>query len=336
MNGLRAMTKLRQFGRRFGLRMPQWNSFLKATAISLLGITVVVILWKGPQWQVSHYQGLDSKAWFAQVNEARKTLAQILGGAFVLFGLYLSLETFILSSEGQITDRFSKAIEQLGTPGDDKLEVRLGGIYSLERIARDSKRDHPVVMEVLTAFVREHAKAKDPAAVSGVATDVQSILTVLGRRELSYDREEPDLHGTTLMGAYLFGAHFEGVNLLRANLEGANLWGAHLEGANLWGARLNGAILQLAHLESAFLIGAHFEGAFLHDAHLEGAILQRAHLEGASLWDAHLEGADLRGANLAGAQNLTQEQVDSAYGSEETKLPPGLKMPESWLKKSSG
>ena len=30
-----------------------------------------------------------------------------------------------MSQEGQITDRFTKAIEQLGS---DKLEVRLGGI----------------------------------------------------------------------------------------------------------------------------------------------------------------------------------------------------------------
>ncbi|TKK85217.1 hypothetical protein FDA94_26455 [Herbidospora galbida] len=53
--------------------------------------------------------------------------------------------TFRLGEQGHVTDRYTKAIEQLGS---DKLDIRLGGIYALERIARDSARDHPTVMEV--------------------------------------------------------------------------------------------------------------------------------------------------------------------------------------------
>ena len=66
---------------------------------------------------------------------------------------------FRLSREGQVTDRYTKAIEQLGS---DKLDVRIGGIYALERVARDSRRDHPTVMEVLAAFVREHSREQWP------------------------------------------------------------------------------------------------------------------------------------------------------------------------------
>jgi hypothetical protein len=55
-----------------------------------------------------------------------------------------------IAREGQITDRFTKAIAQLGEQGPEKLAVRLGGIYALERIARDSERDHWPMMEVLT------------------------------------------------------------------------------------------------------------------------------------------------------------------------------------------
>ena len=53
-----------------------------------------------------------------------------------------------------MTDRCAKAIEQLGW---DKLDVRVGGICAIERVARDSARDHLTVMEVLTAFIREHS-----------------------------------------------------------------------------------------------------------------------------------------------------------------------------------
>jgi hypothetical protein len=40
-----------------------------------------------------------------------------------------------LTEQGQVADRYSKAIEQLGS--DKGLDVRIGGIYALERIARD-------------------------------------------------------------------------------------------------------------------------------------------------------------------------------------------------------
>jgi hypothetical protein len=62
----------------------------------------------------------------------------------------LALET---SREAQFADRYSQALEQLGS---DNLDVRIGGIYALEGIALDSPRHHPTVMEVLTAFIREH------------------------------------------------------------------------------------------------------------------------------------------------------------------------------------
>jgi hypothetical protein len=126
--------------------------------ISALGILVILLLWILPKRQAAHSQGLTAENSFDRENEARKTLSQIIGGVFLLAGLYSSLQGLHLQREGQITDRFTKAIEQLGavnTDGRPKMEVRLGAIYALERIAHDSERDHWPIMEVLTAYVRE-------------------------------------------------------------------------------------------------------------------------------------------------------------------------------------
>ena len=84
-------------------------------------------------------------------------------GALVYTGrnFTLSRRTFELTEQGQVTDRYTKAIEQLGS---DKLDVRIGGIYALERVARDSARDHPTIMEVLAAFIREHSHEQWPLA----------------------------------------------------------------------------------------------------------------------------------------------------------------------------
>ena len=84
---------------------------------------------------------------------------------------------FWLSREGQVTDRYTKAIEQLGS---DRLEVRIGGIYALERIARDSARDHPAVIEVLTAFITRALSASGAALPEGeIWPDIQAAATVV-------------------------------------------------------------------------------------------------------------------------------------------------------------
>src|SRR6266542_3345247 len=212
-----------------------WPSLLAVT-----GIAVILLLWIVPKWQVARSTALTDDNRFDRENEARKTLAQILAGIFVLTGLYSSLKTFDLSAktldlsrEGQITDRFTKALEQLGAldgAGKPKLEVRLGGIYAVERIARDSEKDHRVIMEVLTAYVREHSPRKEESQklieqkrVPGVGADIQAILTVLGRREPKYDKGKLNLAGTDLRGADLSGAYLSGANLNGADLGGVNL-----------------------------------------------------------------------------------------------------------------
>lgn len=201
--------------------------------------------------------------------------------------------------QGQITDRFTKAVDQLGAK--DSIDVRLGGIYALERIARDSPRDHPTVMEVLSAFVREHAPATPcviPLARLGPPTDVQAVLTVLGRRDGTWDRDQLNLIDSCLAEASLDGAHLARTNFFRTNLAFAVLIGADLAHANLIDANLSSALLVDAHMTNALLAGADLTGANLANADLAGADLSGANLTGAKLANTNLTGANLKGVNL--------------------------------------
>jgi hypothetical protein len=233
-------------------------------SLFLVGIAVILLMWKLPKFQVARSQGLTAENRFDRENEARKTLAQILGGIFVLAGLYSSVQTLNLSREGQITDRFTKAIEQLGNldgTGNPKLEVRLGGIYALERIARDSERDDWVIMEVLTAYVRAHSSSEkkggektrmqlenlEPKKAQRPNADIQAILTVLSRRDVTFDRGFLDLRMTDLRGGDLAftklrNSKLSGADLSRANLRYADLNFADLSGADLSGADLSNAV----------------------------------------------------------------------------------------------
>ncbi len=142
--------------------------------------------------------------------------------------LLFTARSFTLSREGQVTDRYTKAIEQLGS---DKLDVRIGGIYAIERIARDSAKDHPTVMEVLTAFIREHSREPWPPPDTGnpeqqqsTRPDVQAAITVIGRRDAKRDIQLIDLIRATLTEADLAGAVFtradpRGADLSRADLD---------------------------------------------------------------------------------------------------------------------
>lgn len=91
------------------------------------------------------------------------------------------------------------------------------------------------------------------------------------------------------------------------------------------GGDLAGRDLQRADLRGAVLVGTC----------LIGADLSGASLQGADLRGADLRGADLRAANLTDAIFLTQSQVESAHGDEETQLPTSVTRPTHWSRAAS-
>ena len=221
--------------------------------------------------------------------------------------------TVELTERGQVTERYTKAIVQLGS---DKLDVRIGAIYALERVARDSPTDHSTVMEVLTAFIRERShepwpplapdgkerprrtrpdrpgvfipddpnQPESPAAPpilnkkGWTRPDVQAAATVVGRRD-----KQRDVFGERID---LIDASLVGVDLIAAGLSDADLNGADLAGANLQGADLRGADLTVADLRWATLLSTKLDSACLVNADLRQALLL-----GATFDDADLSGA---------------------------------------------
>jgi uncharacterized protein YjbI with pentapeptide repeats len=297
--------------------------FAIVLCILLVFLLFWLLLWKLPQWQVAVVP--EAKDRIDLESKSRQTIAQIVGGAVLLVGLYFTSQTLRTTQEGQITDRFTKAITQLG---DNNLAVRLGGIYALERLAKDSASDHWSVMEVLTAFVREysHGRSNPPwawvsmlfvkdrlpedQAEPSTPADVQAILTVIGRRTRTLGNGETqylDLRNANLQGANLAKAQLQGANLAKAQLQKAYLGEAQLQDANLVEAQLQDANLAKAQLQGAYLMEAQLQGANLakaqlQDAYLAKAQLQDTNLEKAQLQKAYLRVTQLQGANLAKAQ----------------------------------
>src|SRR5829696_2449684 len=159
-----------------------WRWFLRSgLRWAILALLIVAFLWFVPQLQGEYFsQQVPAKERPALVNEYRRTWAQIIGGFGLLLGLYFTWRRVEISQDQQVTERFTRAIDQLGATDDTtskpRLEVRLGGIYALERIAWDSpKRDYSTVMEVLTAYVRENTpQAPEPSQASSEAASTSN------------------------------------------------------------------------------------------------------------------------------------------------------------------
>ncbi|WP_344076432.1 pentapeptide repeat-containing protein [Streptomyces crystallinus] len=285
------------------------------------------------------------------VNDVRTTLVQVVGGLVVLFGAYatwrqlrVSQDGLRATQEGYVTDRFSRAVDQLGS---DKLDVRIGGLHALWRIAEQSARDREAIISIQAAYLRTHlpwppAGPESPAADVPIndiapletrAADAQVALTALG--VLCRHREQPwvNLSITDLRRADCDGLWFPEVNFDRACMEAAGLYHANLTQAslvsvNLRHADLTTAILRrarciLADLRAAKLVETDLRDADFTETDLREANLRKADANGAVFHRADLRMADLRGTDLSTA-NLVEAHLTGALASEHTRWPAGF------------
>jgi hypothetical protein len=256
-------------------------------------------------------------------NDVRVILLQGVGGLALLLGAatgaWATLRQIQVSSEGQITERFTRAVEQLGSA---EVDVRIGGLYGLQRIAEDAVVERGPIAEVLSAYVRNRAPWPPPpgsGAGDGSVThlrvrspDVQAAMSVLGGSGDWRPGDELQIGAVDLRRAYLIRSDLAGTYLHGAQLDGAWLRASHLAGANLHEASLRGA-----HLRDVDLTHADLRKADVRGADLRGADLRHARLYGADLRGARLEGADLRDARLQGAD------TDGSTSDDATRWPDG-------------
>jgi Pentapeptide repeats (8 copies) len=263
--------------------------------VVLAGGLGFLVLSTGP-WLLTRHpsRGLTSEQQLKAKNDARTTLVQAVGAAGLLGGLFFTYRTFRLTRSQQVTDRYIRAVEQLGSGSPD---VRTGAIYALERITVDSPDDRRTVIAVLASFA--HSRPDPPAeSESAIGTDLQAAITVIGRR-----RAEDDVT-VDLTGARLAKANLSGANLSRVVLVDADLSGSILDGSDLSSARLSRCSFAAASLAAADLRGADLRAADLTTADLRGARLAGADLTEAKLRGARLVVGSLTNAQLAAVRNL--------------------------------
>jgi Pentapeptide repeats (8 copies) len=288
-------------------------------------------------------------------NGTYATLVQSIGGLALLLTAYVGYRNFRIGEQNlkvaednlkvtqdkQVTERFSKAIEHLGS---DKIDIRLGGIYALEQIAIDSpEKYHWTTVEIMSAVIREKSPhivdIRKQTKVTVPKVDIKAVAFVLSRRSVERDPQGKfinlewvnlveieiessgnfnncnlaytNLTRAILNGSKLRKAILTGSILIHAKLRGVDLTGADLSGKNLPGSYMgiyeNGANLSYADLSEANLTKANLSCTDLTRANFSRTNLSDADLTGANLSQIILDGAIVTNTRFKNNEGMTEE-----------------------------
>ena len=204
----------------------------------------IALLWM-PEWMANQYPFDNVKDWATQVAANRTLLVNIIGGVALGITIYFTYQNFLLTQNKLDSETFAKAVEQLGSVN---ISIRLGGVHTLERIARRSEKDYFPVMQVLTGYIRETCSS--PVAPTAGQTspgrstcpvDIQAILTIVGDRHWPEPSDHDlDLSNSVVRDAWLRAANLSNVYFWRVQFLRVNFSNANLSGADFFEATLDG------------------------------------------------------------------------------------------------
>ena len=318
------------------LKQIGWGEFLVIVLIVwVLGLLITMpLIWCN----------LDSDDNVDRVALTIGTLGALFVGTVGLFNLYVNYlrtrgfeEQLKTQREGdKRRDHQQLYATNFVNLGSDSESVRLGAVYGLERLAKESRGEEfrssktknrcelwvsrvieklcphdrnkvtikyepwaPKVAEILCAHIRSTTVTNDYLDKNEdlPSIEIANILKVLTQGENNpFDSAQFDLRYS-----YLVGANLRGAKLKDANMFGINLASAILEGADLRKVELTCADLNLANLKMANLECALLGGTRMIRTNLEGAILSFSDITGGKSDLDVRDMADLRCANLKDA-----------------------------------
>jgi uncharacterized protein YjbI with pentapeptide repeats len=285
------------------------------------GILAGLVLWWVPKWQVSRSRG-DSR--FTNEHEARKVLAEILGGGLLLAGVWASIEnlkisqqTLVTSQQGQRTEVMAKAVDRLN---HDNEFTRMGAVMILGQLAEQSANDRGQVLKLLEAYLRARSPSDLQSFTHALglekpsSVDIAAAVQVLVRPIIRINESHPlilshisfhdvDLHGARLDGAKMWGTHMGKVGLTGASLVGADVrnsvvWMLYGENTNAASSTFIATKIS-AEVNKFNLTRAKFLGCTIEMTSLKNANLQEAVFATSRLISVDLSHANLRSANFA-------------------------------------
>ncbi|MDQ0600113.1 uncharacterized protein YjbI with pentapeptide repeats [Streptomyces canus] len=328
---------------------------LMSIVLTALLAGALLLLWRGPWLVDGEYlsrKDLQSGS-AALVTGFRTAVVQFLAVLGASVALIYTAFTYRLTRRGQVTDRFTKALERLGS---DEPYVRIGGVLALEQIIHDSPTQANHAAQVLASFLRKHAPHRIDAARpisdsrwaphlrkaspsvpdsdrGGRLRDSRSERIIAARKaarrgdtapgvtpkllpDYPADDVQQALTGLTDAVCRHHTDPSVQVNLSRLHLAGVDLGQADLTGLHLWGTNLTGAYMERAKCLETRMGAADLMNANLRHADLRKAILRSADLSNADLRYVKAEKSDFFNAVLQGARLCHAQLKNTKLGAD--------------------
>ncbi len=238
------------------------------------------------------------------------------------------------AEKGLLDDRFNKAIERLGAnneKGEPILEMRVGALYVLERIAQENISDHIRIMEMFCTYIQQNSprdiKNEPEDDLKPLRTDIQTALTIIGQRDrwpenkkrLKIELDQKywiDLRNCNLHGARFNTGNFNNARFNRSNLSNTAFSHTRLVDARFLRTNLRNAMFFNTDMTDVKIRYANLTYAKIHDTDMSNAATDYLY--------AHI-------ADFSGNTNIiTQEQIDVMYCGIGVEIPNGLTRPDHW------
>jgi uncharacterized membrane protein YciS (DUF1049 family) len=239
------------------------------------------------------------------------TLVQLIGGILILIGLIINSNRVKelarqnhINEQGKITERFKDSI---GFLESKSALIRLGGIYSLHKIAQDSPTDRTSILSILCFYIRESEHIE-------VNKEIQSILDLITKSNI-YNSNEIDLGKANLKRANFYGANLKGANLSHTLLDKADLRRSQLDGAFIWQAHIfDASISHVSAIKTQFCLckiaHSNFMYSNLTQADFGGSDLETVSFRHARLTETKFGNTLVVDTNFDLSLDMSENQLD--------------------------
>ena len=288
-----------------------WDSFWWVA-----GIVIILILGGLLSWGFWDELGNDNESLSTTIRNVGLLVGGVAAALLAVWRSVVAERQADTAQQSLLNERYGRGAEMLGS---DVLSARLGGIYSLQRLASEHPHKYHIqIMQLFCAFVRNPTR-QAPSQVEQqgngegrtpqLREDVQAVIAAVGGRGelgIAIERREKlvlDLHGADLSFARLSGPNLAGADLSHANLRQTNFFNTTPSGPDLSTPIPSGPNQPPARIGiPGSFIPYDFSGVETRLANLSGSVLNYADLSGAFLTGADLSGAQLMNANLSNSQ----------------------------------
>ena len=262
----------------------------------------------------------------------------LLGAGIGPIGLYLTYNRTQSLRMQTDTGAFTKSVELLAS---NSAPTRQGGIYVLEKIAKDNPERRSTIMKIMTSYIRGETyrifhkqlrketnlteeelveKLVEKLAKEPMPSDIEAAIEVIRERQTDNDESLKNNEKRSksnfrfdLSNAYIFNA---------------NLGGNSDKFSNFLKTNFSNSKMVQCRFDRSDLSGSSFVSSDLRRSSFIDSTLENCEFKETNFAECDLQGCKLQGCDLTDAKNLTQKQIDSANIDEATKLPEGIRRPE--------